>query len=240
MKIEVILPKYCLKLGSQGNLQILSQIFREVDIIETHFDQAPKFSKEPIDLVYVGSYDDHHQEIIFSYFKKYRKQWAQAIENGQNILMTGNSWDIFGESFQKENGEIVSGLELFPFKVFEDYHIRHNFFSIGETASGHVIGGLVAEFTSKQITGELPYSMKMIRGEGFAPDAKHNGLHKNHLIALNYYGPLLAYNIDLIKWIADMTGYPIHPSPLTQLITENTEFIHGRFQDPDITYISAI
>lgn len=145
-----------------------------------------------------------------------------------------------GESIRKENGEEREGLGIFNFKVQEDFRIRHNFFSIGQRSNDLKVGGLVAEFTRKEVTGDLPYFMEMIRGEGFNAYSAYNGLLENNCLALNYYGPVLSYNIDLIHFLAELTGCSLQQGEVFHLIEENTTFIHQRFLDPTIRSLSAI
>ncbi len=114
------------------------------------------------------------------------------MESGAVTLMTGNAFELLGDSIQKENGESFSGLGLLPMQARRFTRLRYNDLSLGYYGDLAVVGFKNQLSHSYPITGERcePF-LQMEKGSGWNPDVRTEGFSHGGFYATYLLGPVL-------------------------------------------------
>lgn len=203
MKIELLYPEIANLYGDTYNIEYLQKSCPAIQAAATALTKAPRFLKEPIDLVYLGTMTEHSQVVAIEALKPYRKELAQAIEEGQRFLVTGNALELFGSRITDVEGETVEGLGLFAFHTTRDMLHRYNSLYLGSYGDITVVG-YKSQFTQSYYDQPLDPLFTTRRGPGFHPGIAGEGLSYRNFRATYVLGPLLVLNPPLTrKWLAE-------------------------------------
>ena len=130
MKIEVLFPDLCNLYGDNGNVQYLAASLPEAEMVFTGNLETPRFTKEPVDLIYLGSMSEAGQELAIQRLLPHRQALRQYVESGKVLLATGNALELFGAYIQDGTRKIPT-LGLFPCHAVRDMERRHNSMFLG-------------------------------------------------------------------------------------------------------------
>ena len=100
MKIEVLFPELCNLYGDNGNIQYLAASMPEAELVRSGNLETPRFTKEPVDLIYLGSMSESHQELAIRRLLPHAGVLRQYVESGGVLLATGNALELFGTYIQ--------------------------------------------------------------------------------------------------------------------------------------------
>ncbi len=110
MKIEILFPEISNIYGDFGNIIYLKKCLPEAEFIETALNLKPAFLNENIDLVYMGSMTEKAQEKIIKQLAPYKEKIKEKIDVGTVMLFTGNSFEIFGQYIENDDGSKIEAL----------------------------------------------------------------------------------------------------------------------------------
>ena len=207
--IEVLYPEFNNLYGDRGNLLYLQRKLSasrcEIKVIETHLFDEPAFVKrEDVDFLYIGPCTEAQQELELQQLIPYKEAISERIQSGKITLATGNAFELFGQYIERENGETIPALGLFEFKAKRFEKLRYNDLCLGE---------IVLEEEVYQITGfknqlshaygliEQPF-LNMVKGCGWNPKEKQEGIRVQNFFATYLIGPILPLNPDFTEYLA--------------------------------------
>lgn len=219
IKIEVLYPEFNNLYGDCGNLLCLTRKLSACDVkiqvIATHLHETPAFAaQDGIDCLLIGPCTEHQQEWELEQLIPYREAFQKRIEGPGVTLATGNAFELFGEYIQRENGEQIPAMGLFPYHAERFEKLRYNELCVGDM-DGLLVTGFKNQLSHSY--GELPSPMlQMKKGCGLNPQSLLEGIRQNHFFATYLIGPLLPLNPlftdSLVKTLA---GEAYHSMKLT-------------------------
>lgn len=155
------------------------------------------------DFVYIGSGTERNQKVVLDDFKRHADGFRGYVESGKTALLTGNSFEMLGESITDCNEKVYDGIGLFDFKTTEQNKTRNTADAIFE-----------ADFLEKPLVGfinkcseidgieEPMFSVKM--GLGNNPQGTGEGVRLNNLFCTHLTGPVLMKNPEFLKYITKL------------------------------------
>jgi len=200
MKIEVLYPEVGNLFGDLANISYLEKCV-DAKVIYTSLKDKPKFLTEKIDLVYMGSMMESHQELVIDALKKYSKEIKNLIKEDSFFLITGNALEVFGNYIENEDGSKIEGLKIFDFNSKRDFSKHHASHLLGEF-EGIKIVGHKSQFSHSYNSN---YSfINVIKGYGFDGIKEGNeGIHENNFYATYLVGPFLIQNPLFTKYLLE-------------------------------------
>lgn len=184
--MEVLYPEYMNLYGDTGNIKYLQTIIPRLKIIYTHLNQTPAFTKEKINILYIGPSTERQQEEIINKLKPHREAIKKLIDNYTFILATGNAIEIFGKYIEKDNGELIPCLNLYNVYAERFSRLRYN---------DNVICPL-KNFTVVGFKNQLSHLYGSDRHALVSPQEKNylNFIIDKNLFATYLLGPILILN----------------------------------------------
>ena len=144
-------------------------------------------------------------ELIINDLMKYKNEIKKKIDDGQFILATGNSFEIFCNYIETENNNIIKCLGIFDCYAKRNLNKRHNSLFLGDFNDIAIVG-YKSQFT--QTYGlKNDYFIKVTKGIGINPSEKYEGIHKNNFYGTYLLGPLLVLNPYFTKYLLKELGY---------------------------------
>ena len=126
MKIEVLFPEFANLFGDCWNWKYLSRCMPEAELIETGYNDEPRFASEKVDMIIMGAMTEHGQELAIKKLMPHRDRLRELIDCGVVFLMTANAGEVFCEYIENEDGSRVAGLGLVPLHAKRDMMHRFN------------------------------------------------------------------------------------------------------------------
>lgn len=203
MKIEVLYPELTNIYGDLGNIQYLQKVASNVEIIYTSINEEPKFIKDKIDMVYLGSMPEVHQELIIKKLLKHKKKIQELIEKDVIFLITGSAYEIIGDYIEEE-GKKIKALGLFDLYFKRDYEHRHNSFYVGVFENEKLVGNK-SQFTFAYGKNKYPFLNTTV-GVGDNMEEKKEGVHYKNFFATYLLGPILPLNPNFTKYLLGLKG----------------------------------
>lgn len=199
MKIEILFPEFCNIYGDYGNIIYLKKCLPEAEFIETNINEEPQFILEDIDLVYMGSMTEKVQEKIIKKLMPHKKKIRQKINEEKAFLFTGNSFEIFGNYIENEDGSKIEGLGIIDIYAKREMFNRYNSLFLGEF-EGIELVGYKDQFAHQYGDNSNIFFAKAIRGAGLNKQSKLEGIKINNFIGTSILGPLLVLNPIFTKY----------------------------------------
>lgn len=230
MKIELLYSEINNHFGDRGHVDLLRSLFPEALFIETPLVHQPRFTKEKVDLIYLGPGSEQSQEKILHRLKDYKDYLFEEIEEGRPMLFFGNSAEILGKQIDD-----LPGLGLFDYRAKRQMMKRINSLFLGKLEDEDFeIVAFRSQFTQVYCEGKDFPLFQSLRGEGRnAQDKKEGILYKNFL-ASHLMGPLLMMNPLLLQWYLRRIGLD-RPIPHFETMMEAYEIRRKEFHDPKTT-----
>lgn len=205
MKIEVLFPEFCNLYGDTQNMRYLKQCMPEAEFVETSLDEEPAFSKENVDLIYLGSMKERTQEKVIKKLLPYKEKIEELIENNTVFLFTGNALEVLGEYIQNEDGSKIEALGIFKTYAKRDMLNRYNGKVFGKVEDMEIVG-FKATFSLSYGNNENEHFFKAEKGIGINKESKLEGIRKNNFIGTYIIGPILIINPLFTKYIMKLIG----------------------------------
>lgn len=204
MKIEVLYGELCNLFGDAFNIKYLEKCLPNATFIYTGIEDVPLFTKEHVDLVYMGPMSENTQELVISKLSKYKKELKENIKNNINFLITGNAIEVFGSYIENEDGSKIECLGLYDIYAKRQMMKRFNAFTIGTFNDIEVVG-FKSQFTQMYGNNDK-YFLDVIRGCGINPDSNKEGIKDHNFIATYLLGPILVLNPLFTKYLLKQMG----------------------------------
>lgn len=199
MKIEILFDEVCNLFGDSWNGKYLELCLKGETIYHTTLLDKPKFLKEDIDLIYLGSMSEKIQERVIEKLMPHRARIKQLIENGCVVLMTGNAMEIMGKEIV-DGDRKIPGLDIFDLITTRNYNNRYN--SLVLAKYNTEIVGYKSQFSSSKINEKCLFEViKELN------DSKEEGIHVKNFFGTNLLGPILILNPYFTKELLSLVGY---------------------------------
>lgn len=205
LKIEILFPEFCNLYGDISNMKYLKKCLPNANFIETAFDDEPLFSKEDVNLIYLGPMTESMQEKVITKLKPYKEKIKELIEKNVVFLITGNALEIFGEYIENEDGSKIEALGIFNIYSKRDMLHRHNSLFIGEFEDIEIVG-FKSQFTMCYGDNSNKYFAKVQKGIGINKDSNLEGIKENNFFGTYLIGPILILNPLFTKKIIEKMG----------------------------------
>lgn len=76
----------------------------EAELVRTGNLETPRFTKEPVDLIYLGSMSESHQELAIRRLLPHAGVLRQYVESGGVLLATAMPWSCSEPTFRRGSG----------------------------------------------------------------------------------------------------------------------------------------
>lgn len=230
MKIELLYSEINNHFGDRGHVDLLKSLFPEALFIETPLVHQPSFTKEKIDLIYLGPGSEKSQEKILERLTPYKEYIKEEMEKETAMLFFGNSAEILGKQI-----EDFPALGLFDYTAKRQMMKRINALFLGKLEEADFdIVAFRSQFT-QVYAGEKDYPLfKTLRGEGRNTEDKNEGILYKNFLASHLMGPLLIMNPLLLQWYLRRIGKD-RPIPHFDTMMEAYEIRRKEFHDPKTT-----
>ncbi len=205
MKIEVLFPESCNLYGDIQNMVYLKKCMPEAEFIETAIDEEPKFVKEDMNLIYLGSMKERTQEKVINKLLPYKQRIEELINNNTVFLFTGNSFEILGKYIENEDGSKIDALGIFDIYAKRDMMHRYNGMVLGKIDDMEIVG-FKSLFSFSYGNNENEYFLKLQKGIGLNKETKLEGIRRNNFIGTYLTGPFLIINPLFTKYLMELMG----------------------------------
>ena len=167
------------------------------------------------DFIYIGSGTERNLRVALADCRRYGDALRTYIKDGKTALLTGNSFEMLGKTITGANGDVCSGLGLFPFTVTEQNKTRL-------TADGIYICDFLTQplvgFINKcsEIKGVTQPLFQVTMGLGNEADGRVEGVRSSNCFGTHLTGPMLIKNPHFLAYLAErITG----KQPVTDYLT---------------------
>ncbi len=237
MKIEVLYPEVCNLYGDIHNMHYLKKCLPDADWIETDFCADPFFADQDVQMVYMGPMTENKQIKAIEKLLPFRDRLCQLIEQGTVFFMTGNAYEIFGQTIDnKTTGTKTQGLGIFPIDVTIDYFSRYNGMLLGVYEDIEVVG-FQSQFSRVSAAPDAvtPF-IEVRRGLGLNQESKIEGVRKNNFFGTSLLGPFLILNPLFTKKLLQLLGVADPKLPLGEELMRAYAARLAEFQNPNIKF----
>ena len=205
MKIEILFPEFCNLYGDMYNMKYLKMCMPEAEFIETALDDVPAFTKEDVNMIYLGPMTEKTQEKVIARLKPYKNKIEELINNNVVFLFTGNALEVLGKYIENEDGSKIDAVGIFDVYSKRDMMHRHNSFLIGKYEDIEMIG-FKSQFTMMYGDNKDSYFVEVEKGIGINKESKLEGIKKNNFIGTYIIGPILIQNPLFTKKLIKAMG----------------------------------
>lgn len=200
MRINILYLYYDLLnlYGESGNIKALKYYFESLGI-DTHIKFTTlneEINLKNIDLIYLGMGSEKNQLLVLKHLKKYKKEIENYILNNGFILSTGNSFELFGKTLDKEKG-----LGIFDFKSKkEEYRIVDEVLCKTPLIDKKILG-----FTNRNsiLISKENNLFEVIKGVGNTPREIKEGFTKFNFYGTYLIGPILIRNPEFLRYLCN-------------------------------------
>ena len=193
--------------GEYGNICALERMLEKnkLEVIIDRYSIGDEVNLLEYDLIYVGAGTEKKQKMVLEDFIKYKNEINQFIEEGRVLLMTGNSFEMMGETLRDSGGKVYSGLSVLPY-ASEEKNIRlTSDVILLPIEEGEPVVGFVNKCS--KITGIMSPLFKVERGMGNEGNGGSEGVRYMNFFGTYVTGPVLVKNpaflIFIIKCLLD-------------------------------------
>lgn len=191
--------------GDSGNIRVLTYHLwtagMPFQLLQKSVGDDIDFSD--VDFIYIGPGMLSNLLVAMADFSRHKQAFAEAIEKGTPILVTGCARAMLGGELTTLKNGTVSGLGLFDESSTEQPKIEIVDVLCKKPGSETLYYGFVNR-TMQTVSRAASPLFEIVSGTGDTPDAKQEGLRVKNLIATWLMGPVLAKNPELLKQLLDL------------------------------------
>ncbi len=188
--------------GENGNVRFLKKKLEEQGIdTEVHFltvDDDIDFDE--YDFYYIGTGSEDNKNIVLEDLIKYKDKVKKAIDDNKYFLVTGNALDLFGDSIINLDNEVKDAIGAFKYQVREE-----EFRIVGEQHyTCQLFDKKILGFQNRNsvlINYKDEYLFEVLKGSGYGPDDKQEGVLGNNFYGTYLLGPILVRNPYFTEYI---------------------------------------
>lgn len=187
MILEVLYSNVANLYGDLYNVNVLKETLKEqIEIKYTELYQTPYFADHDVDMVYMGSMMERFQQNVIESLIPYVTRINEMIEKNVVFLMTGNSFEVFGQRIDQ-----MDGLKIFNFNVNRDYSHHHNSCYLGKFDNQYITG-YKSCFSYVDDCEEVLF--ETLKGYGYQNRKQFEGVRRNNFFGTYLIGPILIQN----------------------------------------------
>lgn len=167
------------------------------------------------DFIFIGSGTEKNQKVALHDFMKYKDALKAYISADKPLLMTGNSFEMFGRTITDGDGKAYEGLGLYDFFVTEIHGKR---FTSDIIAKADFLTKPIVGFINKSslITGVKEPTFRIEFGIGNNEDEQTEGACHRNFYGTHFTGPILEKNPHFLVFLARTI---LDKKPLTDHLT---------------------
>ena len=192
--------------GDRGNtiaLQYRAQL-HGIQCQISKIEKGEEFEPHNFDIVVIGGGQDREQEYISTDLARHSQSLMHAVEDGQPMLAVCGGFQLFGKSYEKANGQKITGLGIFD---IESIHPGENTKRcIGnvllQTDFGEVVGFENHGGRSYLAKTQKPFGT-VITGNGNNSEDNYEGAQTHNAIGTYLHGSLLPRNPKITDFILE-------------------------------------
>ena len=207
----------------------------EATVIYTGLYDKPAFTEGKANLVYMGAMTENQQELAIQALKPYKKELEEQIEAGTVFLFTGNAVEIVEQYIENEDGSRIEGLGIFNTYAKRDMMHRYHSLVFGQYEDIKLVG-FKAQFSHSYGDNSKDYFYDVIRGDGFHPGIKQEGLKRKNFFATYTVGPFLIMNPLFVKYLMQLLGIKEPVLAYESVIMEAYRQRLEEFEDEKLKY----
>lgn len=188
--------------GDYANLSALCRILEQngVDCTVDRLSLGDTPVLSDYDFIYIGSGSEENMRLALSHLSSFKNELKDYIEKGGFALLTGNSFEMLGESINGPWGD-VKGLGICDFTVTQQDTVRTTSDAIflSEEVEQPLVG-----FVNKcsEIYGVKAPLFTVEMGLGNTKTEKGEGIRVNNFFGTHLTGPLLVKNPHFLEFLA--------------------------------------
>lgn len=198
MKIEILFPEVANLYGDLMNMEYLRRSGADIELVNTSLRDEPRFAREPVDLIYMGSVTEEGLTLAAEALLPWREKLQDLLDAGQHFLITGNALDLFGLDITADNGWTLQGLGLFPTHARYTMMSRYNALYVGRYGDIDIVG-FKSQFGHSYADEPVTPLFETLRGCGLNESEMGEGLRRHNFMATYVTGPLLILNPPFTK-----------------------------------------
>lgn len=188
--------------GDYGNVRMLKKSLEDMSL-EVQVDErsvGERLFASDYDFIYCGAGTELKRNKALETLRAERDTLQALIEAGTQILFTGNSWEMLGNTLLTVDSDKVSGLGIFGYETVES----------DTRVTGDVIA--YADFLDKPVCGfvnkcgsvsdaKTPLFGRLSMGPGNSAADKSEGFHYKNFYGTELIGPVLVKNPHFMRHI---------------------------------------
>ena len=185
--------------GDHGNLLCLKKRLEWYghQCVIKNISRVDQLDYQGIDMLFMGAGSDREQGLVYKDLASSAKDLQEVIENGMPALFICGAYQLLGNSYVNDDGELMDGLGLFDFHT----RVAEKRFSgdiiISSTITGEAISVVGFENhrgrTYLEDKNLQPFG-RVIKGIGNNGEDDSEGINYKNLLGTYLHGPLLPKN----------------------------------------------
>ena len=188
--------------GDYGNVSVLERLINQsgtdCEAVKKSLGDSVDFNE--FDFVFIGSGTEKNQKLVLEDFKRLADGFKAYIEADKPALLTGNSFEMLGQSIADFEGTQHSGLKMFDFTVTEQNKTRMTADAIfGCDFLDKPLVGFVNKCS--RIIGIKDHAFTVQRGLADNENDKTEGLKYKNLIGTHLTGPVVVKNPHFAEYL---------------------------------------
>ena len=187
--------------GDKGNAEVLRRRAekRNIDVLLDTCTIGEEKNIDDYDLFFLGGGADKEQNLIFEDLIQRKVSIQQAMDHNTAFLLICGGYQLFGQYYKDQDGNIVEGLKFF------------DYYTIAGSRNARCIGNIAVETTmdgkkfkavgfenhggqTKNVS--TPFA-KVLSGHGNEMHSGYEGFMNEQVLATYMHGPLLPKNPDI-------------------------------------------
>ena len=187
--------------GDKGNAEVLRRRAekRNIDVLLDTCTIGEEKNINDYDLFFLGGGADKEQNLIFEDLIQRKVSIQQAMDHNTAFLLICGGYQLFGQYYKDQDGNIVEGLKFF------------DYYTIAGSRNARCIGNIAVETTmdgkkfkavgfenhggqTKNVS--TPFA-KVLSGHGNEMHSGYEGFMNDQVLATYMHGPLLPKNPDI-------------------------------------------
>ena len=187
--------------GDKGNAEVLRRRAekRNIDVLLDTCTIGEEKNIDDYDLFFLGGGADKEQNLIFEDLIQRKVSIQQAMDHNTAFLLICGGYQLFGQYYKDQDGNIVEGLKFF------------DYYTIAGSRNARCIGNIAVETTMDGKTFKAvgfenhggqtknvstPFA-KVLSGHGNEMHSGYEGFMNEQVLATYMHGPLLPKNPDI-------------------------------------------
>lgn len=220
MKIEILYRDLATFYGEDVGLRYLKMCLPQAQWIETRLSDAPAFTREKVDMVYMGPMTERSQELVIKALTPYAQSIVDYIDSGALFFAVGNAFEVFGKHIENEDGSKINCLGIFDTYAKRKMLDRFNCLYMGKFEDITVVG-FKAQFTHSYALSEVQPLFEDIKGCGLNPQHKGEGIRRKNFMGTYVLGPIFVNCPDFTKHIMKLLGVENPTLPFEKEVYES-------------------